>query len=338
MEALVTLPAKYLMPDKSRPAGQVALTLLELSWTADQESSRAIRLPVDTLQGALQRAKGKPLLRLSTTSGPHVLEFDTEDAREAFLQVATDVLQQSQITATSAAAAVGHLTGQDASIKKRLLDSDKSLQQLWMQLVHGGVLSDSEFWASRQSLLHDRADTASQRQGFVSSMIASVQQSADGKSQQVKMTLTPQLIQQLFKEEPHIEAAYQANVPGTMDSTAFWKLYGEFLVRRATLQKGKRAGTAYKDQDSMFLPPAPKPSHLRDTRGVDPTVNLAADYYDSFQEGYGNLHDSRKESGTTVRSIATAGDIMTAINRHGTAITARHKMTSQQILTRMATF
>lgn len=60
-----------------------------------------------------------------------------------------------------------------------------------MQLVHGGVLSDSEFWAGRQSLLHDRSDSASQRQGFVSSMIASVQQSADGKSQQARIRPSP---------------------------------------------------------------------------------------------------------------------------------------------------
>ena len=27
---------------------------------------------------------------------------------------------------------------------------------------------------------------------------------------------------------------------------------------------------------------------------MDPGVNLAADYYDNFSEGYGTLHDSRK--------------------------------------------
>lgn len=50
-EALVIMPAKYVMPDKSRPAGQVSLTLVELSWAADEEPSRTIRLPVDSFQG-----------------------------------------------------------------------------------------------------------------------------------------------------------------------------------------------------------------------------------------------------------------------------------------------
>ena len=59
------------------------------------------------------------------------------------------------------------------------------LAQLWRQLVQGGVLSDGEFWATRQNLLGRSAPPPPQRQGFASTMIASVVPSADGKTKQV---------------------------------------------------------------------------------------------------------------------------------------------------------
>ena len=42
------------------------------------------------------------------------------------------------------------------------------------------------------------------------------------------------------------------------------------------------------------MPTPVKQLQLRDTVGVDPTVNLAVDYYDTFKDGYGTLHDARK--------------------------------------------
>ena len=64
------------------------------------------------------------------------------------------------------------------------------LAQLWRQLVQGGVLSDGEFWATRQNLLGRSAVPPPQRQGFASTMIASVVPSADGKTKQVSWVRT----------------------------------------------------------------------------------------------------------------------------------------------------
>lgn len=68
-----------------------------------------------------------------------------------------------------------------------------ALAQLWGRLVGAGLLSDAEFWASRQSLLAEPEGAATQRQGFTSAMISSmsIQPSADGKSQQVAIPVQP---------------------------------------------------------------------------------------------------------------------------------------------------
>ena len=44
------------------------------------------------------------------------------------------------------------------------------------------------------------------------------------------MKLTPELIQQLFQEEPHMKAAFEEQVPAKMDPASFWRKYGEYLV------------------------------------------------------------------------------------------------------------
>ena len=68
------------------------------------------------------------------------------------------------------------------------------------------------------------------------------------------------------------------------------------MSAQATSRAEGHASSVHDDSDGMFLPARAKASHLKDTAGVDPTVNLAADYYDSFKEGYGTLHDARKVS------------------------------------------
>ena len=58
---------------------------------------------------------------------------------------------------------------------------------LWRQLVQSGILSDAEFWATRQSLLSRSAAPPKQRQAFASQMIASVVPSEDGKGKQARL-------------------------------------------------------------------------------------------------------------------------------------------------------
>ena len=37
--------------------------------------------------------------------------------------------------------------------------------------------------------------------------------------------MTPEGVQQIFAEKPHVDRAFMANVPGIMDENAFWKRF-----------------------------------------------------------------------------------------------------------------
>ena len=45
---------------------------------------------------------------------------------------------------------------------------------------------------------------------------------ASGLLQQVRYQVTPEGVQQIFAEKPHVHRAFMANVPAVMDENAFW--------------------------------------------------------------------------------------------------------------------
>lgn len=48
------------------------------------------------------------------------------------------------------------------------------------------------------------------------------QVAASGLLQQVRYQVTPEGVQQIFAEKPHVHRAFMANVPAVMDENAFW--------------------------------------------------------------------------------------------------------------------
>lgn len=65
----------------------------------------------------------------------------------------------------------------------------RDLQQLYKQLVQGGVLTEADFWRGRQAQLQQRLQGGkgpSQRAGLSSVMLAHMQGSQDGRSNTVR--------------------------------------------------------------------------------------------------------------------------------------------------------
>jgi BSD domain len=121
----------------------------------------------------------------------------------------------------------------------------RDLQKLYEQLVQSGVLSDAEFWKGRAAAVEKGVGGsggagAGQRVGLPSAML--VQPSADGKTDKVTFRLTPEVIHQIFKEKPHVQRAFVANVPHAMDETAFWTKY----FKQQYLQQVRSRGAAHR--------------------------------------------------------------------------------------------
>ena len=88
-----------------------------------------------------------------------------------------------------------------------LFKQDKDLQAVYEQLVPSGILTEQEFWRSRQNALRGGGSSGGggsgpqptkQRAGIPSLMLADVRPSADGQTETVHFQLTPQSIQQVL--------------------------------------------------------------------------------------------------------------------------------------------
>lgn len=89
-----------------------------------------------------------------------------------------------------------------------LFRADKDLESVYKSLVVAGILSEAEFWRTRQAQLRDAlvagggggAARMRQRVGLPSAMLADVKPSADGQTEKVHFQLTPQIVRQVGAE------------------------------------------------------------------------------------------------------------------------------------------
>lgn len=165
----------------------------------------------------IQQAPGKPFVKLDTATGPLVLGFESLADRDD----AVDLLKQAR-PAGAAAAAGGPAAGAAGAAKggtpgeklllptaaqaAALFRADADLESVYKSLVVAGILSESEFWRTRQAQLRDAlaaggggggAARVRQRVGLPSAMLADVKPSADGQTEKVHFQLTPQIIRQV---------------------------------------------------------------------------------------------------------------------------------------------
>ncbi|KAL4185870.1 hypothetical protein AMTRI_Chr10g232960 [Amborella trichopoda] len=209
--------------------------------------------------------------------------------------------------------------------RMNLLREDSELQKLHRQLVIGGVLTETEFWATRKNLLDDAAHKASkQRAGFKSAMLADVRPLTDGRTNKVTFSLTPEIIHQIFAEKPAVHQAFLKFVPSKMSERDFWTKYcrAEYLHR--TKNSVAAAAEAAEDEElAVFL----KHDDIlasearRKIRRVDPTVDMAADLGDDYSHlpGHGILRDGSKES-VDSESELPKRTLLQDLNRHAAVV------------------
>ncbi len=99
------------------------------------DSTRALRRAA-----ALQKAKGKPLLRVPLVAGALVLEFESEADRDQVVDVLTPLAKQAAGPARAGAAERGaELSGPLAAVKKQLLEEDRrGALSVWSALPRAG--------------------------------------------------------------------------------------------------------------------------------------------------------------------------------------------------------
>ncbi|KAK9844613.1 hypothetical protein WJX74_004672 [Apatococcus lobatus] len=325
-QPFLTLRAKLLI-NKAKVDGEAKLYPHKLTWhPTDVSAAQPVSHPASSLTGGLQKAKGKPLLKVALRTTDLVLELESDTARDTLVERLNPLMQQASAKGKSSADgrnSMARLGGNLNNLKRKCLSEDRDLQETYQQLVGGSLLTDAEFWRGHQDILCSAPAVSKQRVGFSTAMIGDVRPGTDASTEKVTFKITKDTIQQIFSEKPHIKEAYQLHVPHILEEKIFWERYLRFLVRRKARMKTGAAAVHDEDEDEAIYgenqAAMAADMQLR-IRLVDPSVNIAADQFDTFQVGYGTSHSARQDPKPSSKTLGVAESMFRDLNRHGAAI------------------
>nr|XP_043607978.1 general transcription and DNA repair factor IIH subunit TFB1-1 [Erigeron canadensis] len=287
--------------------GILTLTRERLVFTPNDPS---LNLPVDVpfklIKGhkSSKEAPNRPAL-LNLTSqhqASYFFEFNTYPDRELCRDFVAKAITFSAETGAPPENVVNEqLSSAEMERRIKLLQDDTELQKLHKQFVIGGVLSETEFWATRKKLLDvNPGRKAKQRLGLKSDMTFNTKPSSDGQSNRVTFSLTPEMIHQIFAEKPAVRQAYLNFVPHKLNEKEFWTKYWKAQYIHSTKNIVAAAAEAAEDEYlAVFLKQdAILASESRQKiRKVDPTLDMEADEGDDYTHipGHGLASESSKD-------------------------------------------
>lgn len=162
---------------------------------------------------------------------------------------------------TSAIAAEGALSDQPAApalsgTRKLLYEQDADLREVYNQVVLTKIISDEEFWASRQALIKEterklkgHADGDARQRRGISSELANEIQPVKQEGGSVHFRLTPAVIHQIFVEHPAVHRAFKEYVPQKMSEKEFWTKF----LQSQYFKKQQQANTDKNVRTTSFL-------------------------------------------------------------------------------------
>lgn len=129
---LLIKPASLQTPSKALISGTLSIARARGSWTpSDATAASPLHFAYAALTGALQRAKGKPMLRVPLPTGPRVVVFQSVEDTDQVVDLLTPLITREQQqeggggggpAATTAAPAKADAWSQ---AKRKLLEEDR---------------------------------------------------------------------------------------------------------------------------------------------------------------------------------------------------------------------
>ncbi|KAG5078216.1 hypothetical protein JHK82_056911 [Glycine max] len=262
----------------------------------------------------LIHAQGSYIFELETFSDLHVCrELVGVALNKQVPGEATKVISEEQLSPA------------EMALKIKLLQEDSKLQRLHKELVASGKLTESEFWATKKKMLdQDESRKLKQQIGFKNSLIFDTKPMSDGRINQVKFQLTPEIKYQIFALKPAVHQAFLNFVPRKMNEVDFWNKYFKAEYLHSTKNAVAAAAEAAEDEDlAVFL----KDDEIleiearKKVRRVDPTLDMEADQGDDYTHlpDHGIFRDGSKDISEAQNSLYKR-TLLQDLNRQGAVV------------------
>jgi len=254
-ELLLSFPAMVKKKD-----GTIHITNCRLAWTLGKTDEILISLPFNSIKSQSVNAatSAKIMLRVVIIGQSHKKEqfrtftftsdnavSDREEIKNALAAALQKIFQKHQnSTVLNENPQLNEtlnenktlLTSKEIQIRQDILKNHKDLMKLHMELVLNGLLSEEEFWSIRQNMLENEKFT--QKKGQASASLADIRPTHN-EGNDIKYTITTEIIHSIFIHYPSVKRAYDENVPNKVSEKDFWKRYfsSKFFHRNRTQGK-----------------------------------------------------------------------------------------------------
>ncbi|KAM1248577.1 hypothetical protein ACFX2I_044575 [Malus domestica] len=278
-------------------------------------------------------SKQAPLLNLSSSREvkSYIFEFQSFPDLHECRDFVANALSKASEAAKTGPKKVGvtlpdeQLSAAEMELRMKLLQEDSELQKLHMQFVISGVLTESEFWATRKKLLDGESHTKpKQRVGFKNSMILDTKPTSDGRMNKVTFNFTPEIKYQIFALKPAVHQAFLELVPSKMTAKDFWTKYFRAEFLHSTKNAAAIAAEAAEDEElAIFLKEdeiLAREAHQK-IRQVDPTLDMEADQGDDYTHlpDHGIFRDGSKDI-TELQNEQYRRTLSQDLNRQGAVV------------------
>ncbi|SOV09698.1 related to TFB1 - subunit of RNA polymerase II transcription initiation factor TFIIH [Ustilago sp. UG-2017a] len=141
----------------------------------------------------------------------------------------------------------------DIELRISVIKSNPQLRSLHKDMVISGHMSDSEFWShpQRQRLLRSERAKLEQRAGR-NARLADPKPTPN-EAGELKLSITPELIRDLFEQFPTVARAYEENVPSKLDQAAFWSRYFQSKLYHRLRTSARSAASEHIVQDDPIF-------------------------------------------------------------------------------------
>ncbi|SPO30153.1 related to TFB1 - subunit of RNA polymerase II transcription initiation factor TFIIH [Ustilago trichophora] len=141
----------------------------------------------------------------------------------------------------------------DIELRISVIKSNPALRALHKDIVISGQMSDAEFWShpSRQRLLRSERAKLEQRAGR-NARLADPKPTPN-EAGELKLSITPELIRDLFEQFPVVARAYEENVPSKLDEGSFWTRYFQSKLYHRLRTSARSAASEHIVQDDAIF-------------------------------------------------------------------------------------
>ncbi|KAK2433544.1 BSD domain (BTF2 transcription factor, Synapse-associated protein and DOS2-like protein) [Trifolium repens] len=245
--------------------------------------------------------KALPLLNLAHAQGRYIFELESFPDLHVCRELVGNALRKYGEGEPTKVISEEQLSTAELGLRIKILQDDRKLQKLHAELVASGKLTESEFWATKKKMLdQNESRKLKQRIGFKNSLIFDTKPTSDGRINQVKFQLTPEIKYQIFALKPAVHQAFLYFVPKKMSEVDFWNKYFKAEYLHSTKNIIAAAAEAAEDEDlAVFL----KDDEIlevearKKVRRVDPSLDMEADQGDDYTHlpDHGIFRDGSKE-------------------------------------------